>query len=76
MSLGSRATKPALAPGWKGMVQSLPAEAPSLEDPYQRKAQAPKPTLPALRAVHWGAVGWRLIPVNTALFLVLDMSWF
>lgn len=58
------------------MVQSLPAEAPSLEDLHERKAQAPKPTLPALRAVHWGAVELRLLPVTTALLLALDMSWF
>lgn len=40
------------------------------------KAQAPKPTLPALRAVHWSAVELRLFPVTTALLLALDMSWF
>lgn len=55
------------------MVQSLPAEAPSLDDLHQRKAEPPKPTLPDLRAVYWGAV---LFPVTTALFLVLVMSWF
>lgn len=58
------------------MMQNLPAEAPSLEAQNQRKAQAPKPTLPALRAVHWGAVGWRLFPATMALLLVLDISWF
>lgn len=78
MILGSRATKPAFAvtPGWKGMVQSVPAETPSPEDLHQGKTQAPKVTLPALRAVDWGAVGWRLFSATSALLLVLDMSWF
>lgn len=60
MNLGRGAAKllPLLLPqDGRGVEQSLPAEATSLEDLCQEKAPAPQPAPAALRAAHgvlWG----------------------